>query len=425
MNFAVLFAPDFALQAVRRADPELRGKPVALVLGEGRKAVVAQASAEAREVTPGLAVTLAFARCPGLVVRPRDPGAEAEATRLLLAAAFTLSPRVEHTDDGWCTIDLQGTDAARSADQLRACVVELAAAGVAVRAGAAATPLLAYYAAQRAQPVCVVQDAKEFLQPLPLDVAEPTTTHAEILRGWGIATLGQLTALPKDEIGKRLGTEGVRLWERAAGEATRVLRLVEAEKTFMAEWEYEPPIESMEPLLFRLRRFAECVALELRGASVVAERLSLALRLEDDNEHRRDFRLPEPSANVEAWMRVFHAHLESVTTAARVVGVRLVALPARPPEKQDGLFETGLRDPALFWENLARVGAIVGDDCVGTPVVLDTWRPDAITLEKPAETVPPPEDDPVHPPRGLTLRRLRPPWPARVECAAERPTAID
>lgn len=425
MNFAVLFVPNFALQAVRRAEPDLAARPLALVIGEGRKAMIAEASREARDVTPGLAVTLAFARCPGLVIRPRDPAAEAEAMRLLLAAAFTLSPRVEKTGDGWCTIDLQGTDAARTTAQLHTCVAELAGAGIAARGGAGATPLLAYYAAQRAKPVCIVTDAQQFLAPLPVATAAPTASQFEILHGWGITTLGQLTALPKAEIGRRLGTDGVALWERAAGETTRVLELIEPTKTFVAEWDYEPPIESMEPLLFRLRRFAECVALELRGANLVAEKISLSLLLEDDNEHRRDFRLPEPSANVEAWMRVFHAHLENVTTPARVTGARLSATPARPPEKQDGLFDTGLRDPAAFWENLAKVGAIVGDDCVGTPVLLDSWKPDAVVLEKPAETVPPPEDDPVHLPRGLTLRRFRPPWSARVEMAEQRPHALE
>jgi protein ImuB len=163
----------------------------------------------------------------------------------------------------------------------------------------------------------------------------------------------------------------------------------------------------------------------LRGANCVAEKISLSLLLEDDNEHRRDFRLPEPSADVEVWMRVFHAHLESVTTPARVAGARLSATPARPPEKQDGLFDTGLRDPSSFWENLAKVAAVVGDDCVGTPVLLDTWKPDSVVLEKPAETVPPPDDDPVHPPRGLTLRRFRPPWAARVETVQQRPHALD
>ena len=102
-----------------------------------------------------------------------------------------------------------------------------------------------------------------------------------------------------------------------------------------------------------------------------------------------------------------------------------MAAPTRPPEKQDGLFDTGLRDPALFWETLAQLGAIVGDDRVGTPALSDTHRPDTFVMERPAETVPPPAEDPLHPPLGLTLRRFRPPWPARVMLAGRQPAAVE
>jgi protein ImuB len=114
-----------------------------------------------------------------------------------------------------------------------------------------------------------------------------------------------------------------------------------------------------------------------------------------------------------------------VRTDARVAGVRLVAAPARPPEKQEGLFDTGLRDPSSFWENLARVAAIVGDDRVGTPAPLDTHRPDAFVMERPSESVSPPLEAPVHPPYGPTLRRFRPPWPVRVTCEAGAPTRLE
>ncbi len=424
MNYAVLLAPDFALQAVRRADPGLAGRPVALIAGEGRKARIAEASAEAHEIAPGLAVTLAMARCPGLAIRARDPQAEAEAGRLLLAAAFTLSPRVEATAPGYCTVDLQGADDARTEARMQEGIAELSRSGLTMRIGAASTPLLARYAAQGAEPVRVVRDTAAFLAPLPLATAEATPAQIAVLHGWGIRTLGQLTALPKTEIGERLGTDGVRLWERAAGEATRVLRPTEPARTFGAEWSYEPPVEAIEPLLFRLRRHAERLALELRSASLVAEQLALTLLLEDETEYARTFRLPEPGANVEGWMRILQAHLDTVRTEARVKGVRLIARPARPPQKQDGLFDTGLRDPVLFWENLARVGALVGDDRVGTPVRCDTWQPDAVALEKPAEIVPAPADEPVHAPCGLTLRRFRPPWPAQIGFADDRPRTI-
>jgi len=424
MHYAVVLVRDFALHALRRDEPALAAKPLALIAGEGRKAVVTAASPEAVGITPGLAVTLAMARCPGIILRPREPRAEADAHRLLLAAAFTLSPRVEFTETGCCTVDLQGAEPRQTAARMHRCVAELARAGLPAQAGAGATPLLATYAAHCATPVLMVDEAKEFLRPLPLAFAGPTPAHAEILRGWGIRTLGELTALPKAEVGQRLGTDGVLLWERAAGETVRVLRLTQPARTFVAQWTYDPPVESMEPLLFRLRRFAECVALELRGAGFVAEKITLTLLLEDESDYRREFRLPEPGTDVDGWLRVLHGHLENVRTPARVTGVRLGADPARPQQKQDGLFDTGLRDPAAFWENLARVAALLGDDRVGTPAPVDTWRPDAFILEKPVECVPAPLEPPVHPVRGLTLRRFRPPWPVRVDCTAGQPVEI-
>ncbi len=308
---------------------------------------------------------------------------------------------------------------------MRLRVAELSASGLPLRIGAGPTPLVASYAAQRAEPVLVVGEPGDFLAPLPLAFAEPSAAHEGILRGWGITTLGGLTALSKAEVGRRLGTVGVLLWERAAGEPLRVLRLVEPARSFAAQWDYEPPVESTEPLLFKLRRFAERIALELRGAGFVAEKLSLTLLLEDDTDHRREFRLPEPGADVEGWLRVLNSHLESVRTHARVAGVRLVAAPARPPEKQEGLFDAGLRDPVLFWENLARVAAIVGDERVGTPVPADTHRPDAFVMERPAESVPTPAGAPVHPPQGPVLRRFRPAWPVGVALEAGLPSRLE
>ena len=424
MSYAVLWVRDFALCAVRRSDPTLAGRPVALIQGEGRRATVVELSPEVVGVAPGLTAPLAMARCPGILLRLREPAAEGEANRLLLAAAFTLSPRVEFTGPGCVTVDLQGADAARTAAQMRNVVAELAPAGLPVRIGVGATPHLAACVARRAEPVLAVRDAGAFLHALPLAFADPTPEQVEILGNWGIRTLGELTALPKADIGKRLGPEGLQLWERAAGEATRPLRLTQPAKSFAAEWTYEPPIEVMEPLLFRLRRFSECIALELRGEGFVAETLTLTLLLEDGTDQRREFRLPEPGGDVDGWMRVMQSHLEGVRTAVRVAGARLIAGPCRPPHKQAGLFETGLGDPAAFWENLARVGAVVGAHRLGTPVLLDTHRPDAFRLEKPAETVPPPAAAPVHPPRGLVLRRFRPAWPAQVELRDERPVQV-
>jgi protein ImuB len=422
-SYAVLTVPDFPLHALLRWEPALAGRPVVLVAGEGRQAVVTHATA-ATGIGPGLAATLALARCPGAVLRPRLPAAETEAGRLLQAAAFGLSPRVEIDFGGSCTVDLQGADPGRTEAAMRLACAELARLGLPARAGAGPTPLLAAYAARQADPVLVVRERTGFLRDLPLALAEPSPTEAEILHGWGIRTLGELTRLPKAEVGLRLGTGGAALWERAAGEATRVLRLSEPPRTFAAEWDYEPPVETLEPLVFKLRRHAERLALELRAAGLVAEALTLTLHLEDGTDHRRRFPLAEPGTDVDTWLRVALSHLGSLTLGSRLARAWLLATPVRPVVRQDGLFETGLHDPHAFWENLARVAALLGEDRVGTPVPGDTWRPDTFTLEKPAAAIAPPAPAPVHPARGGTLRRYRPPRRVFVELAAGQPCAL-
>ncbi|WP_404420434.1 hypothetical protein [Nibricoccus sp. IMCC34717] len=424
MPHAALHLPALPLQALLRDDPALVGKPVAVVAGEGRHACVLHASPEAEGVASGLPTPLALSRCAGLRLLPRRPEAETEAQRVLLAAGFTLSPRVENTRAGLVTLDLQGHDPARTRTAARTLCAAFPGQGLDVRIGISTTPLLAELAALRAEPLLEVGEPAAFLAPLPIAAVSPLPAHAALLAKWGIHTLGDLVALPKAALAQRLGTEGALLWERASGEAVRVLALAEAPRTFAAAWACEPPVETLEPLLFRLQRFGERLAAELRAAQLVASSLALTLLLEDGKEQRREFRLPEPSGDPAVWLRVLHTHLGTVRTAARITGVRLVAEPVRPPERQEGLFDTGLRDPLAFWETLARVGALVGEGRTGCPALVDTHRPDTVVLERPPETLAPAETALLHPKLGYKLRRYRPPRPVEVTLDDGTPAAL-
>jgi protein ImuB len=236
--------------------------------------------------------------------------------------------------------------------------------------------------------------------------------------------LGDLLALPRDEIVRRFGSEGLALWNRAAGGAPRPLHPVIPPQTFSATMDFEEPVETLEPLLFILRRFIDRLTLELRVSQHVAVELALTLRLENEAGHARQFRLPEPTSDPEILFRTLHTHLESLTTDASIVAVALQLTPARPQVRQQGLFDTGLRDPHGFAETLARVSALVGADRIGTPRREDTHRPDAVKLNPPAAVIPPAVEPPVHGPLGLPLRRFRPPLPARLEFTDNRPTYL-
>jgi len=322
------------------------------------------------------------------------------------------------------TADVTRLAAERHEPAVRAAVARLARLGLPATAGLAATPLLALYAARRAAPVLVVHDSTAFLAPLPLSAAEPTPELAGILAGWGVRTLGQLTALAKPAVARRLGAAGVALWERAAGEAVRPLQPAALPRTFTAAVDFEHGFETLEPLLFVLRRCVDRLALELHAAGFVAAGLDLTLTLADVTEAGRSFRLPEPTGEADVLARALHSFLETLRTAAAVTGIRLQITPARPLVKQPDLFETGLRDPHGFAETLARTAALVGSDGVGAPQPADTHRPDVFTLVPPPAAIPSPASAPVHPLVGLPLRRFRPPQPATVELAGRAPAFV-
>ena len=264
--------------------------------------------------------------------------------------------------------------------------------------------------------ILAVTDTRAFLAPLPLEAAEPESEHIEILRMWGITTLGQLTALTKADVAQRLGPGGLALWERAAGEATRPIQPLPPPRSFAAEMELEHLIESLEPLLFLLRRFVDRLCLELQSVALAAAELDLCLRLDDDTSHQRSIRLPQPTASPDLLFRTLQSHLETVTTDTAIVAIRLELFPTRPLHRQQGLFDASLRDPHGFAETLARAAALLGSDQVGTPRLANTHRPDAATLAAPAtgEALEPPTPTPL-PALGVPLRRFRPPLPARVE----------
>jgi protein ImuB len=245
-----------------------------------------------------------------------------------------------------------------------------------------------------------------------------------ILHRWGIGTLGQFAALDKEAVGARLGPIGLQLWERAKGQTTRLLKLVSVPETFEEAFEFENEIETSEPLLFMLRRFLQQFSVRLGALHLVAQELQLQITFSDKSSYRHQFKIPEPTNNVEVLFRMLHTHLENFTSASPILAVALKAEASQPSFEQFHLFETALRDPACLTETLARLTGLLGAVGVGTPVLEETHRPDAFRMEpfswqgsRPA--LGPGEDAPPLP--ACALRRFRSPVPASMLLVKNRP----
>ena len=202
-----------------------------------------------------------------------------------------------------------------------------------------------------------------------------------ILHKWGIHTLRQLALLDKQQLSARLGPQAVQMWERANGQSNRVLKLIRPPESFEESFEFENEIETVEPLLFMLRRFLEQLAIRLSGIYLVAKELTLRITFTNKQIYERIFKIPQPTNNIDLLFRMLHTHLENFKSEYPIVAVALSAQPIKPAREQFGLFETTLRNPHQLSETLARLTALLGADRVGTPFLEETHRPDAFRME--------------------------------------------
>lgn len=421
--YAALYLPSFRLQAALRlrAD-ELPQGPVALVDGDEKKSLIMEVNAAAQRagVRPGLPVPRAMACCEGLLIVLRVPAAETAAHTALMQTAYALSPEVESTAPGLCTLRLRLSPGRVPADSGNRAVALLEQVGLKGQAGLAPNPDLAFMAARRARPVLVVQEPSAFLDALPVSVLRPPPNMVELLHDWGIHTLRQLRSLPRADLVDRLGPEAGRLWEQATGQSCRPLHLVDPPREFVESLEFEHEVDTLEPLLFLLRRFLNHLTHRLRCMGRVAGSMTLTLTLERDENYERFFSIPSPAADPETLFRILFTHLESLRLEHRPVAMTLRLEPVLPNGDQFQLFETALRDPNKLGETLARLSALAGVENSGVCVRLNTHQPDAWRMEPPQFHKLPPA--PALPSlTGLPLRRCRPPLEAGVSIGAGMP----
>jgi len=284
-----------------------------------------------------------------------------------------------------------------------------------------------------AAPYRLVEDVEDFLAELPVDLADPSPEMLAIILQWGIHTLGAFAALPRDSVGRRLGPEGLALWDQLSApedgggrkRARDLLSISPLPEKFEDRLDLDYGLETLEPLLFLLRGFLDRLCERLADAHQSAQALLLELFLENGQPYRRRFKAPEPTARAEILFRMLDAHLGNLTTPSPITGMALRILPCGPRERQLSLFDTEVKNPHQLSQTLSRLAGIAGPDRVGRPVVENSHRPDAFRLTSLPEILPALAADADAPPLfGLPLRRLRPPLPARVLCTENRPTSL-
>jgi protein ImuB len=215
-----------------------------------------------------------------------------------------------------------------------------------------------------------------------VDAARQDAQRAlDVLRRWGIRTLAQLADLPADDLSARLGTLGPRWQHAARGDDLAPLVPLVDDAPFDASLELEWPVEGLEPLSFVLGRVLEPLAVRLERADRGVAVLTTELHLTTRDLHTRTLQLPAPMRDPKTLRTLILLDLESHPPAAAIdrVVVRVEPTPGRIV--QWSLIERAQPSPEQVSTLLARLSALMGESHVGSPALVDSWRPGAFAME--------------------------------------------
>lgn len=304
----------YAVEALER--PELAASERPVVVGHDPRqlprAIVTTANDAARRrgITSGMSGARALRLAPDALFIPPRFEVYREYSRRLMALLREATSVFEQLsiDEAWLDWSHRGFDP-EAARALRARVQ--AETRLSVSLGVAPSKLVAKMATEAAKEtperVRVVRPGEEaaFLAPRPVETlfgVGPKT--AARLRALGIATIGDLAALPLERLVAEFGpAHGQALFEHSRGIDHSALAPARERKSYSAEHTFQYDTRERAELWAELKAQAAQVAERLRRDGLRAGEVAIKLRYADWTNLTRQTRLAPPSADPDVLAR--------------------------------------------------------------------------------------------------------------------------
>lgn len=350
LNVAHIDCDAFYAAVEKRDNPELKDKP--LIIGGGKRGVVSTACyiARIKGVRSAMPMFKALEACPEAVVLKPDMEKYVRVGREVRAMMQALTPLVEPLSIDEAFLDLSGTE--RLHGRPPALVLGKFATdvereiGITVSVGLSYCKFLAKVASDLRKPrgyaVIGEAEAQGFLaeQPVSLIWGVGKVMNATLERD-GIRLIGQLQKMERNDLMRRYGTMGDRLYHLSRGLDDRVVDADQEAKSVSAETTFDADLASPADLVPVLRGLSEKVSARLKKADIAGRTVVLKLKTQDFKIRTRNRQLADPTRLAD---RIFQTGLQLLAkemdgTRYRLIGIGVSDLSnadrADPPDLVD------------------------------------------------------------------------------------------
>ena len=300
----------------------------------------------------------ALEACPQAVVIRPDMHKYARVGRDIRMLMLELTPLVEPVSIDEAFLDLSGTSQLHHA--LPAEVLARFAArveneiGVSVSVGLSYCKFLAKIASDFRKPrgfsVIGKAEAAAFLADKPVSLIWGVgKAFAATLASGGITHIGQLQAMEKNDLIRRFGVMGSRLYHLSRGQDERRVDPGGEAKSVSAETTFFDDISGRDELASILRGLSEKVAHRLKKSGIAGRNVALKLKTHDFKTRTRNRQLADPTQLAD---RIFSTGLdlldkETDGTRFRLIGIGVSDLSGTERADPPDLVDIGARKRAL------------------------------------------------------------------------------
>lgn len=282
------------------------------------------------DIHAGLDATSALARCPDLQLIARSQRHERDALKALALWAGQFSGFVSF-DSRRLLLWLEIGSSLRYFGGLpllrEKILLSLDALGYTGSPGIAHTPEAAALLAIPEGADCIEAQAslRDGLSPIPLQRLALPTKSLEVLSNMGLRRIGEVLALPRADLARRLGPECTLYLARLLGEVSHPLPPYRAPARYQRRFEFFGAIESTEGLLFPLKRIFS----EMEGYLLARDTAIQDLRIAFDHEQHAptllQIRTTLPLRDATKLLALLREKLGHAVFAAAAIGVTVSA----------------------------------------------------------------------------------------------------
>ena len=219
---------------------------------------------------------------------------------------------------------------------------------------------------------------------LPLRDLDIENDSIGIFNDLGIHNIEDLRQIPDDDLINRYGSEFYRVLDIIEQKDSSFLTPNIKESNVAWEYELDFAVDDFEQLIFIVNHGLDDLLGQIAHYGLSTEQLDIDFKLSDRTHRSYEIKTSFPTLEKTFWLKLINLRVSLDPPEAAISAVNVTAHFTKPRPTQTGLYAVSRPAPESLLLTVNKIKNLVGEENVGTPVMLDQRlaEPFALDAEK-------------------------------------------